>query len=323
MSGRMVSVVAPVFNEEETAARFVSRVNETFARLSYDLEIILVDDGSDAPTVTVMERLASEVPNVTVLFLSRNFGHQAAITAGIDYAQGDAVVTMDSDLQHPPETIPELLRLWEAGYDIVFTIRDEDEGVSAFKRVTSRWFYRVINALSETHIPQGAADFRLMTAETIRALRAIPERTRFLRGLASWIGFRQTGIHYKPNRRDGGVTKFGIRKMTRLFIDALTSMSTLPLRIGLFIGSLISGSALLYMFYIIAAYFATDRAIVGWSSLIVAVLLLGGLEIILLGVLGLYIAKIFDEVKGRPIYIVRNLISQQTARSSEGKRNVG
>lgn len=305
MRGKKVSVVAPVFNEGSNVVLFADRVAEILRSLPYSFEILLVNDGSDSETVRALDAACARHAEIGVLHLSRNFGHQAALTAGLDHATGDAVVVMDSDLEHPPELIPEMLKMWENGHDVVYTIRDDAGKVGLAKRLTSRAFYRVFNAMSEVDVPANAADFRLMDRAAVEAFRQLRERARFLRGLSRWIGFSQVGIPFQQGNRPSGRSKFGLARMLRLGADGLLSMSTLPLRATLFLGFMMSFLSFCYMVYVIVAYFVTDRAIVGWSSLLVAIVFLGGLQINTIGVAGLYIAKIYEEVKQRPIYIVK------------------
>jgi dolichol-phosphate mannosyltransferase len=305
-----ISVVTPVFNEETNIVALVDRVLDVLAPLPYEVEIIIADDGSGPTTARILDDLCRRRPEVGVVRLSRNFGHQAALTAGIDHARGDAVIVMDSDLQHPPILLPQMLQYWQEGFDVVYTVREEDETVGVLKRITSRVFYQMFNAMSDTEVPARAADFRLMSRAAADALRGMRERARFLRGLSVWIGFPQIAISYKAASRASGRSKFSVRKMLKLGTDGILSMSTLPLRIALWLGMALSSLSFAYLVYIIWAFFFTNRAIVGWSSLIVAILFLGGLQINILGIIGLYIAKTYEETKQRPIYIVREKVGR-------------
>ena len=307
MRGSDVTVIAPVYNDGEAACTLVAELDRVFAPLSYRLRVILVDDGSDHETATMLDALARAKPHVAVIHLSRNFGHQAALNAGLDFADGDAIVMMDADLEHPPDLLPQMLRQWEEGADVVYTVRTGDEGVGVLKRLTSWGFYKVLQALSEWPVPEGAADFRLLDRKAADVLRRMPERRRFLRGLSAWIGFRQTGVPYRQGQRRSGKPKFTFMKMLRLASDGLLSMSSVPLRLALFLGFAMSALSAAYMVYVLLAYLLADRPIVwGWPSLIVAIIFLGGLQINMTGVVGLYIARIYDEVKGRPIYVVQS-----------------
>jgi len=302
---KTVTIVAPVYNEQESVERFVLAVEEVTRALPYDVQLLLINDGSDMPTTAVLNALAQR-DRVGVLHLSRNFGHQAALTAGLDHVDADACVCMDADLQHPPTLLPDMLALWEQGYEVVHTIRQQTHSESWFKRMASRLFYAAINRVSEHPIHPGGADFRLLDRKALAALTSLPERSRFLRGLSVWIGFRQVALHYQPAPRFAGKSKYTLSKMFALALDGATSTTTLPLRAVLGLGVAVSSVAMAYLIYVIGAWFLTNRAIVGWSSVIVSVLLLGGLQLIVLGMMGLYLAKVFDEVKGRPVYLVRD-----------------
>lgn len=305
MNNRLVSVVLPVYDEEDNVQTIVEQIESLFGSLPYRLEIVLVDDGSAAPTAERIDLLASRRTAVGAIHLSRNFGHQAALTAGIEAARGDAVISLDADLQHPVATIPALLEQWERGSEVVHTIREDDgSSAGAFKRLTSAAFYRMLNALSEVTVVPNTADFRLLDRAAVDALLALPERARFLRGLTVWVGFRQSYVRYTSAPRRSGRSKYDLRKMLNLALSGVVSMSTAPLRFALVLGSSLSVLAFGYLLWVLVAYFFTDRAIHGWSSLIVALLFLGGLQINLIGVLGIYVGKIYEEVKGRPAYIV-------------------
>jgi polyisoprenyl-phosphate glycosyltransferase len=318
-----VAIVSPVYNESENLRELLTRLDEVCTGLPYTFELWLINDGSNEETTALLDALAAQRRDLVVLHLSRNFGHQAALSAGLEeaYRSGvDGALMLDSDLQHPPSLIPELLSQWRAGYDVVYTIRDDQVRTSAFKRITARLFYRLIGWVSETTITPGSADFRLLDRRALEALISLPERGRFLRGLTSWIGFRQVGVHYVPQARFAGGSKYDLKRMYRLGIDGLVSMTTLPLRAILAVGLCISLLSLTYLVYVIGAHFLTNRTIPGWSSVIVAVLLLGGINLTVLGVMGLYMAKIYDEVKGRPLFLVRARVGAHRARASERAR---
>lgn len=303
---RKLSIVAPVYNEGELIGRFLEELTAVLRTLPYDIEIVAVDDGSSDNTPQILDSLCATYPQLSVVHLSRNFGHQAALTAGLDHATGDAIIMMDSDLEHPPALIPQMVARWEEGFDVVYAVRDRVRAHSLFKRSTSRMFYKVVNLISEIQIPENAADFRLLSRAAANELRELRERTRFLRGLSSWIGFKQIGITYEPVIRREGPSKYTLRRMLNLGTDGLLSMSTIPLRIGLVTGFMMSLLSLVYIIYIIAAWFISNRAIAGWSSLIVAILFLGGLQLVVTGLIGIYVANIYAEVKRRPLYIVRS-----------------
>jgi len=303
-----VYIVSPVYNEKQNTEVLVKKIREISQGLEVRIRILLVNDGSDSETTKILENLARNGEDIGVIHLSRNFGHQAALSAGLAEAcqlGADAVISMDSDLQHPPRLIPELLAQWKCGYDVVYTVRNDHERTSLFKRVTARLFYSLVDAMSEHPVPPGAADFRLLGRGPLEALVGMPERARFLRGLTSWIGFRQVGIHYVPDARLSGSPKYTLKRMYHFAVDGIVSMTTLPLKISLFVGLFVSFLSLIYLLYVVYAHFLTNRTLPGWSSVIVAVLFLGGMNLTLLGVMGLYLAKVFEEVKGRPLYLVR------------------
>lgn len=313
MSPQQIFIVSPVYNEARNVESLVAAIKEATADLPYAFTVLLVDDGSGPETAGILEDIASAERRVRVLRLSRNFGHQAALTAGMKEAcdaGADAVICMDSDLQHPPRLIPELVRQWELGYEVVYTVRDDSVRTGLFKRVTASLFYRFVDAISERPVPRGAADFRLLARGPLVSLCDLPERARFLRGLTSWIGFKQIGIHYVPDPRLSGESKYTLSRMFKLAADGIVSMTTLPLRIILFVGLFVSFASMAYLAYVVVAHFMTNRTVPGWSSVIVSVLALGGMTLTVLGVMGLYLAKIYEEVKGRPLYIVHSRFGQ-------------
>jgi len=301
---QLISVVTPVYNEEENVAELVAQLLAMFETLPYDLEIVVVNDGSDPATVAVIDRLCAAHAPVACLHLSRNFGHQAALAAGLDVARGHAVIVMDADLQHPVREIPRLLDAWEQGHAMVFTLRQPDRDVGLFKRSTSRLFYRFINRLSETPIPADAADFRLMDRQVVDALKSLPESTLFWRGLVQWVGYKSTSITFQPDARRAGDSKYNLARMMRLGADGVLSMSALPLRLALYLGALLSMVGFIYAAYVLLAFVISGHAIRGWSSLMIAVLALGGMQLWVLGIIGLYIGKVYQEIKRRPRYLV-------------------
>lgn len=307
--GHRITVVSPVYNEQDNVIALVDELTDVFSRLPYELTILLVNDGSDPPTTAILDELAATRDNVGVVHLSRNFGHQAALTAGLELADGDAVVSMDSDLQHPPGVVPELLACWENGADVVHSVR---EGVQEgwFKQVTSRWYYRLMRAISPTPVIPRAADFRLLDRRVVDVFRQMPERARFLRGMSVWVGFPSAQVPFVVQDRRAGTTKYTFRKMMTLALDGLVSLSSLPLHIAFYVGTLVTLGALAYFIYVIGVYFLTDTTQPGWSSLMAAVLLLSGVQINLMGVIGLYLGRIYDEVRGRPTYIVARKVGR-------------
>ena len=301
----MISIVVPVFNEQEVLRELYRCVSNVMKQVAMPFELILVNDGSTDQSLDIMLELWQQDKNVKVIDLSRNFGHQMAIMAGLEYTCGDAVITMDGDLQHPPELIDAFIKKWQQGYEVVYTSRDHTGDASLFKTMTSRLFYTIVNRLAEVHIPPGAADFRLLDRKVVEAIRALGERAVFLRGLVSWVGYRQTAIRYEAAARYSGKSKYSIIRMLRFATDGVTSFSSIPLYISAFIGILMSMLGFIYGAFAIYARMFTDRVVEGWTSVIVAVLFLGGINLITLGIQGTYLARIYNEVKGRPRYFVR------------------
>jgi polyisoprenyl-phosphate glycosyltransferase len=310
---RLLSVVAPMLNEEELAEAFYSRVCGALGDLPF--ELIVVDDGSSDSTPEILERLASNDPRLRVVTLSRPFGHQTALTAGLDHATGDAVVMIDADLQDPPEVIPELLDRWRTGTDVVYAVRNTREGESTFKLVTAKWFYRLISKVSSIELQQNSGDFRLMDRRALQALLSMRERNRYLRGMTVWIGFTQTAVPYKRDARYAGETKYTLKKMIKFALDAVSSFSHVPLQFATILGFIISTVAFALVPVIIVLRIVGSY-LPGFGSLTIAILLLGGVQLITLGILGEYVGRIYDEVKGRPLYFVRgrrNLVDEGDA----------
>lgn len=300
-----VDLVIPVLNEAGVVGHTHDRICAVIDNLPYDFTIYYVDDGSDDDTPTTIKTLEDE--RVQVLELSRNFGHQAALTAGMDATRGDIVITMDGDGQHPPEMIPEMIDLVIQGYDVVQTQRVDEAQPASFKKWTSGLFYRLINIISGTHVLPGAADFRAMSRQAVDALKAMPEYHRFLRGMVSWIGFSTVILPYQPAVRISGVSKYSVGKMFRLAMDAIFSFSLMPLYIGLSLGGVLLCLALVEMMYVLSFWVtgSTSNLAPGWSSLMFVILIVGGMLMILLGFIGVYVGYIFQEVKRRPVYLVK------------------
>lgn len=304
-----LSIAIPVYNEEAVVPLLYEHLAAVLAKLPYTFEILFVDDGSTDGTFQIIKNLQRQDRRIKAISFSRNFGHQAALTAGIQYATGDAVITMDGDLQHPPSLIPTLIEKWEAGFQIVYTIRESTVDESFFKRFTSRLFYRIINAFSETPIQPSGADFRLLDRSVVRNLNTLEERDRFLRGLIGWMGFSATGVSYTAESRAAGVSKYSTRKMLRLAIDGMMSFSAAPLHLVTYLGLIVSALSFLYGLYSIYAYFFTNLTIPGWTSILVAVLFLGGVQLISIGFVGEYLIRIYNETKGRPLFIIKDSLS--------------
>jgi dolichol-phosphate mannosyltransferase len=300
----MISIVIPSYNESGNIEGITSKLLHELQQ-EENFEIIFVDDGSTDGTLKEIKKVMGISKSVKFISLSRNFGHQRALKAGLDHARGDCVIMMDADLQHPPEMVPVLIEKWRQGNDVVYTIRKDSADVNYFKRLTSKYFYRFINSLSDVQIPSGAADFRLIDRKVLEQLVNVKEHWLFIRGIISWIGFRQIGIEYTVQARHSGKSKYTIRKMFSFAIQGLTSFSILPLRLSIILGIFFSLFAFLYGIYALYMKFFTDAVIKGWTSILISVLLLGGIQLVCLGVIGEYLGKMFIETKRRPSYIVR------------------
>jgi glycosyltransferase involved in cell wall biosynthesis len=298
----LLSVVAPVYNEEALIDEFYSRVCSALDGLRF--ELVLVDDGSNDGSASALERLASADPCVHVVLLSRNFGHQTALTAGLDHAGGDAVVMLDADLQDPPELIPKMLDHWRAGCDVVYAVREHREGESRFKLATARWFYSLFDKLAQVELQHNSGDFRLLDRHPLDALLAMRERNRFLRGMTVWVGYRQAAVPYHRDSRFAGETKYTVSKMVRFSLDAISSFSHRPLQLATLLGFVISTLAFIAI-PVVVALRLTGSYLHGFSSITIAVLLLGGIQLIAIGIIGEYVGRIYDEVKGRPLYVVK------------------
>lgn len=301
-----LSVVIPVYNEDANVAPLLARLRPVVAGLGVPYEILFVDDGSRDGTAAEVWRIAATDGCIRCVRLSRNFGHQAALMAGLAHARGEAVITMDGDLQHPPELIPQLLAYWRAGADVVQAVRREPADANVLKRAGSRGFYRVLSAVSRLRVTPGATDFRLMSREAVTAFLACGERVRFNRGLVQWIGFTCREVIYDAQPRHAGRSKYSFRAMFRLAADAIFSFSWWPLRLAGLAGACVSAVAAAYLVFVLWARLFTDRTVPGWSSILATVLILGGVNLIVLWILGEYVGRLYEEVKGRPIYIVRS-----------------
>jgi dolichol-phosphate mannosyltransferase len=314
----VISVVAPVYNEGPTLPLFCQRVIAALEPLGEPFEVVLINDGSRDNSLDVMRELHARDPRLKVINFSRNFGHQVAITAGIDYAGGDAVVVIDSDLQDPPEVIPQLIAKWREGYGIVFAQRSEREGETWFKKATAAFFYRLIRRITNVNIPVDTGDFRLMDRKVVDALTRMREHHRFMRGLSVWVGFKQTGVEYRRAPRHAGETKYPLSKMVRFALDGITSFSYLPLQLATYFGFTI---AIISMFALVAVIIlrlsGSQANFYGQASTLVSVLFLGGIQLIFLGMIGEYLGRIYDEVKRRPLYIVADELGFDNAQEHE------
>jgi dolichol-phosphate mannosyltransferase len=312
---KSISIVVPVYNEQENVQVFYQEVCKYMASTGYPFELIFIDDGSTDKTAFILNKLTKKDSRVRALILARNFGHQIALTCGLDFATGDAVITMDGDMQHPPAMLPLLVQSWEAGFEVVQTIRKATEGVSLFKTITSKIFYRTINAISNITITEGGSDFRLLDRKAVDTLKNFKEKARFIRGIISAVGYRQTQVEFVAPQRFAGKSKFSLKKMLNFALDGITAYSKLPLRLAFYIG-LISGLfSLLLTINVVYTKLFTTEAVPGWATLAVSILLLGGFQLVGLGIIGEYIGRIFEEVKERPLYWVREDLKNNT----EGK----
>lgn len=306
-----LSVVVPVYNEAAGLDALHERLTSTLQRAALPYEIVLVDDGSRDGSWERMTELARRDPRLVLVRLSRNFGHQIAITAGLDHARGEAVVVMDADLQDPPEVVPRMIERWRAGYDVVYGRRERRLGEGLFKRGTAAVFYRLVRRLTAVDIPADTGDFRLMSRRAVDALRTLQERNRFVRGMVAWVGFRQTALDYVREARHVGETKYPVRKMVRFAGDAIFSFSHVPLRVATWLGLASSLVAFGYAVYAILARLLGWPTVQGWASLMVAIIFLGGVQLISLGVIGEYIGRIYDEVKARPLYLTQAVVRSE------------
>lgn len=302
----ILSLVVPVFNEEEAIAPFLARVRPVLERVcGADYEIVFVNDGSRDATLQMLEAESSDDPRLKLVDLSRNFGKELALTAGIDHTAGQAVIPIDVDLQDPPEVIEEMVERWRQGHDVVLAARSDRSDDTRFKRVTARMFYRLMMKISDIDIPADVGDYRLMDRRVVEALKLMPERARFMKGMFAWVGFRQTTVYFKREGRTAGQTKQRFRSLVRLAVDGIVSFTSLPLRIWSLVGLGVAVAAVLYMLFVVIQTLAFGSDVPGYASLIVVMLFFSGLNMLSVGVLGEYIARIFIEVKQRPAYLVR------------------
>lgn len=300
-----ISIIAPIYNEFENIPELYRRVKAVMDSQDLTWELVLVDDGSTDGSTERLRELARQDRRVRPVIFARNFGHQVAVTAGLDYARGAAVVIIDADLQDPPEVIPALIAKWREGYEVVYAVRAEREGETWFKRTTAALFYRLIYRITDVKIPLDTGDFRLLDRKVVDVLGRMRERHRFLRGMAAWVGFRQVGVPYKRAARFAGVTKYPFKKMLRLALNAITSFSYFPLQMATYAGFISAGIAIVAIPVVIALRLAGSQFFGGQATTLIAVLFLGGVQLISLGVLGEYLGRLYDEAKGRPLYIVR------------------
>jgi len=306
---KLISIVVPCFNEQEVFAETYKRLTDTLNLLDkdqYDYEIIFVNDGSKDTTLQMINEKVSLDSHIKGINFSRNFGHQIAITAGLDNCKGDAAVVIDADLQDPPHIILEMVKKWEEGYDVIFGKRVERAGESAFKLLTAKWFYRFINRLSDVDIPLDTGDFRLMDRNALDQFLSMRESYRFVRGMVAWIGFNQTFVEYDRESRFAGTTKYPLKKMLRLASDAILSFSNTPLKVATFVGFITSFAAFIGIVYALIMRIFVKDYVEGWTLLMISILLIGGIILLVLGIIGEYVGRIYGEIKRRPLYIIKD-----------------
>lgn len=305
MKKKVISVVVPVYNEEAVIHESYSRLKVVLDGLHEPYELIFVNDGSRDATTAIIRGICVTDSTVRLIDFARNFGHQTAITAGMDYASGDAVIVIDADLQDPPEVIPEMIAKWREGFDVVYGQRAQRKGETIFKRFTSAAFYRVLQKLTDVDIPVDTGDFRLIDRKVCDALKQVKERNRYVRGIISWLGFRQTGVEFIREKRFAGETKYPLKKMLRFAFDAITSFSYKPLKLATYAGITVSLGGFAYLLVVLYLKLFTDSTVTGWASMMAVNLFFNGVVLMMLGIMGEYIGRIYDEAKGRPLYVVR------------------
>jgi polyisoprenyl-phosphate glycosyltransferase len=310
-----LSVILPVRDEAPVIPDLIPRLTSALEALDESWEVILVDDGSRDSSWALLEDAAEHDERIRAIRFSRGFGHQIALSAGLRLASGDAVVTMDSDLQHPPELIGSLLAKATEGYDVVYAVRSETDGENWFKRESARAFYWLFGRLTALDLPQAGGDFRYMSRRVVDALLEMPERHRFLRGMTSWVGYQQAIVEYERQPRAAGASKYTLRTMLAFGWDAVVSFSALPLRVASVLGLVFSFLGLLYLAYVIAVRLFTEQAVAGWTSVVAAVIVLGGVQLLCLGIIGQYLGRMFDEIKGRPLYLIAEDTSSRDVRT--------
>lgn len=301
----VLTVIAPIYNEEDCLRELHRRITEVMADFGESWELVLVNDGSRDKSDEIIHELAEADPeHVKPVIFARNFGHQLAVTAGMDYARGDAVVVIDADLQDPPELILEMVSKWREGYEVVYAVRAEREGESWFKLATAKAFYRIVYKITDVDIPLDTGDFRLLDRKVVDAMNSMRERHRFLRGMSSWVGFKQVGVEYKRSARFAGETKYPLKKMLKFAVDAITSFSYFPLQVATYLGFILAVLSFIAIIVVIILRLSASQALLGQATTLIAVLFLGSIQLITIGILGEYIGRLYDQVKGRPLYVV-------------------
>jgi glycosyltransferase involved in cell wall biosynthesis len=316
-----ISVVAPAYNEQEVLTEFYRRVSAVLAGLGCEYEIVLVNDGSRDNTLTLMHGLRAQDPHVSVVDLSRNFGKEIALSAGLDHTKGEVVIVLDSDLQDPPELIPQMLDVWRQGYDVVYGMRAVREGETWFKKTTAKYFYRLIKQVSRVDIPKDTGDFRLMSRRAVQALSTLREEHRFMKGLFAWVGFPSQPIMYRRDPRAAGETKWNYWKLWNFALEGITSFTVAPLKVATYAGLAVATLSLLYAAFVIWKALMFSDPVRGYSSLMAVILFLGGVQLISVGLLGEYVGRIFNEVKRRPLYLVNRLLASELPGEPRHGRN--
>ena len=312
----LVTLVVPVFNEEEVLGAFYERTSRALGSIeSMSYELIFIDDGSRDTSYEQLAAFAARDPHVRVIKFSRNFGHQIAISAGIDHARGDCVAVIDADLQDPPEVLADMVSQWKQGFDVVYGVRSDRAGETRLKLWTASMFYKMLGRLTNIHIPANVGDFRLMSRRVIDQVKTLREKDRFVRGLVSWVGFRQTGVTYQRDARYAGETKYPFRKMLKFSFDGITSFSTLPLKLATWMGTITALIAVIYLLGVVVQKLL-GYTVQGWATIMVAMLFMGSVQLICLGILGEYVGRIFNEVKPRPMYVVEEILAWKPERTT-------
>lgn len=309
MSDYLHSVVIPMYNEELVVEATYNRLKNVMDTIEDRYELVFVNDGSRDKTVEILSEICEKDPSVKLVDFSRNFGHQIAITAGMDFSEGDTIVVIDGDLQDPPELIPEMIKKWKEGYDVVYGKRLKRKGETFFKKFTAKVFYRLLNNITEVDIPVDTGDFRLIDRKVCDALKQVNERNRYIRGLVSWLGFKQTSVEFNREERFAGETKYPLKKMLKFAADAIISFSFKPLRLASYAGFLLSFFSFIYLLVVLYQKLFTNRAITGWASTMAVSLFFNGIVLLMLGIIGEYIGRIYDEAKGRPLYLVKKTMN--------------
>jgi dolichol-phosphate mannosyltransferase len=308
MNKKLLSIVIPVYNEQEVIDETFKRLSAVFRNYFMDVEYIFINDGSRDNTYIKLGEIASKAPEVRIINFARNFGHQIAITAGMDYAKGDAVVIIDADLQDPPEVILQMVEKWQEGYEVIYGKRLQREGETFFKKFTAKMFYRFINSMTDVNLPVDVGDFRLIDRKVCDAMKSLPERARYVRGLVSWVGFKQTNVEYRREKRFAGETKYPLKKMLKLAGDGIFSFSYKPLKLATLLGMLVSAFSFIYLIVVLIQKFVKNNVASGWASSMAVSLLFNGVMLIVLGIMGEYVGRIYEEVKARPLYIIGELV---------------